>query len=609
MTYFFVNQLPKDKRGFYADYNHKRVKTPGWEYVDIQQYVSIHRDNWLNDFERWHDQLNAIGLRCSPWWWLIPGSRLFASFYPNTPNILKPFLFAISLINLHEGKDEDIYLIHCPNEVAEYLKLLSEGDTKNKCSLTDKSGFSKLHGVRAFVVSLGGELITPVVLMKHVLVMIWQYLKHRNKNLKKLKNAEILIFSFLLNTEFIKSRYDHYFGSMFDDVPNLGGKIQLWVYLSGLNDKDSEKILQGKTSGTKNKYIVLQQYIQLSDVIKIGYTSLRILFSFRPFKKKMPPLKIGQHQSSLFPVVYYSKLIKNVMPIEELKVYYVIKRLLKVSSVQTLFYPYEEKGLERAMLKACKEHHSYVRTIGMAHAVLNSGCLYVRYRPEGIDSPKPEILMTTGPAARDWYVNWAKTPVEKLVISGSKRYTEPLPLKTKEKDRQHSLRVLFIGGLWHELGILADYVEEDEQLFKNCELLIRKYPFSWQGDQDAGIARLRTYIPNLKIGNESLTEQLEWCDVAIFCHTSAGIEAMLHGRFSIYLELHDIFKLDPLEGKGELSKLECCSSPSELKQSLARVQNMSKKELLNSISIQIDFARQIYSPVDKLKIAEICQLY
>ena len=131
------------------------------------------------------------------------------------------------------------------------------------------------------------------------------------------------------------------------------------------------------------------------------------------------------------------------------------------------------------------------------------------------------------------------------------------------------------------------------QDFQNVVLLF------WLNHQNQALDQINQNIQNLKTNDAPLSEQFEWSDIVLFSSTSAGIEAMLSGRYSIYVDLHDLMKVNPIENKGDISKVTCCSNPIELKETLNIVKNFSGEEFINAINGQVDFARKIYEPIDK----------
>ena len=247
-----------------------------------------------------------------------------------------------------------------------------------------------------------------------------------------------------------------------------------------------------------------------------------------------------------------------------------------------------------------------IKTIGFAHAVHSTGHLYMRRRKEGyLNSPKPDIIAVTGEKALKWCVDWANIPPQQIEVIGSPRFTTPTPIKTTKQERYNSLNVLIISALEFELPMLINFIEEDLLLFEKCKLWIRIGPFSWVHEQNMAISKMQKYIKNIKTDAAPLYNQIDWSDVVIFNATSAGIEAMLRGRYTINVDLHDLFRTDPLINKGDLSKVIRCSTPKELRRILHSVRNIKKEELSNIVDNQIDYARKIYSPIDLKKIEEL----
>jgi hypothetical protein len=231
-----------------------------------------------------------------------------------------------------------------------------------------------------------------------------------------------------------------------------------------------------------------------------------------------------------------------------------------------------------------------------------------RRKKEYFNSPKPDIIAVTGEKALQWCVEWANIPQQQLEIIGSPRFTTPTPLKTTEQERHISLNVLIICALEFEMPMLLNFIEEDPLLFEKCNLWIRKYPFSWVKQQNAAISKIQNYVKNIKVDVAPLYTQIDWADVVIFNATSAGIEAMLRGRYTINVDFRDLFCTDPLINKGDLSKVIRCSTPKGLRETLQTVRNINKEDYHKIIKNQIYFARGIYSPINQEKIKEMISI-
>lgn len=608
MHMIFVDQLPANVSGKYAHYKHQRVGGSRWEYCDVRKYIAQHQDKWLNYVELWHSELSKIGLGYTKWWWLMPESRLIAWHPPH----LKPLFFAIALIEYCEKFNYDeLYLVECPDEVYSYLKELKPDYCISFCQVAAKQQRFGMPYIRGIYKAAFSRKIINIFLRQltnlRALMMLVLCCLQKSKNLSAIDKVKLVIYSHALDVETLLQKGDHFFGPMFDEVSGIDRKDILWLYFT---ESRKERIaVEEHMRSAGHKAVFLYELITLTDFIRIILASIRLAYNMRFVKNESPPLKIDKYQSLIFSKIFFSELLQSVLPITELAVYFAVRRLLKSTGARALIYPYEEKGLERAIVYACRDTAENAKTIGFAHAVYNNGHLYLRRNDRLIKSPKPDFIASTGAAQRDWLIKWALVRPEQIAFVGSPRYHARLPLHENFESRPKCLRVLILTGMGYELGMLANYLEESAGLFSDCEVLIRRYPYAWQAQQDEGIYRLRKLFKNIRVETGSMLGQLSWCDVVIYSSTSAGLEAMLSGRLAIYAELHDFLILDPMAGKGDPSKIIRCSTPGELKTTLQNIRNMNLQDYLMAVQRQHEFASQIYAPVDVESLSQLITHY
>ena len=603
MKFIFVDELPEGKNGLYLHYEHRKTGGVGWEYRDIKPYISRNQHRWLDEVNNWHATLSQRALEHSQWWWLIPASRIIAW----DPPVLKPLFFAMAAIDMcRESSHPQMYLVRCPQDVAEYIRefmpesyirFQNAGSTQTFSTKCCVLGAKRKRGPYKL---LGNYLRRT----KPLLTFTRKALGNPRGLRISVKNTRLLIYSHLLDFQILQTSDDHFFGKIFDHIPALTPSDQSWLYFLHRRDTKTEKDLETHMRKIGKPYIKLHDLITLPDILKVWGMCLQMALFLIWLLRHLPPLFIGGYQSHVFPRKFL--FVYSRPPVTEFEVYFSLKRLLKHLKPPLLVYPYEEKGLEKAILKACKETHEKIRTVGFAHAVHNCGHLYLRKRQtDSVTSPKPDVIGTTGPAARAWLQDWAGIEPDRTMVIGSNRYSEPLPVFRTHDERSACLRILFFVGPWYEAHMIANYAEEIEDLFESCELLVRKYPYAWDAEQEQGLARLKTRVESLKVNQIPLREQLEWCDAVLFSSSSAGIEAMLNGRLAVYVHLHDFLVLDPLIGKGDISKVPRCESPLELKETLRMVRRMSQDDYMRALSGEIEFAREIYSPVNQQEVASI----
>lgn len=605
MHLIFVEDLPSHLHGRYAHYKHRKNVKEGWEYCDIRALIGKNQDQWLKDVEHWHSDLSKVMLKYTRWWWLLPASRLIAWY----PPILNPLFFAIAVIEYCKISNKDeLYLVACPDDVFYYLKEF-RSDYNLSFSAPSRSIDTSPRGERTYkkshkniISEKKGEIrLRFLNNIKQLLLLARRCLFNRVP-VENIKQAKAMVFSYALKSNALGNQEDHFFCKMFDQHSLSDNNNITWVYHTRFGQK-----IRIKDNRLKEDNIVfLYDFLTLSDFIKVLQESWLLFRLLKRIKNELPLMKVSVYQSKIFTEIYFSEMMENSLPITEISAYFAIKRILEHSKIRVIIYPYEEKGIERAIIQACRTDLRYVRTVSFAHAVYNKGLLYLRNRPSGLEnSPKPDIIAAPGPSLKKWLIDWAEITPERLEVIGSPRYHKRLPLRENIEGHQAPLRVLIIIGQWYELDILANYVEERKDIFDNCEILVRLYPYSWNKQQDEGLKRLRRLLRSVQIGAGELTDQINWCDVAIYSSTSAGLEAMLCGRLAIYLELHDIFVLDPMDGKGDLSNIYRCDTPNELKDILSKISSMDNEKYLREVDKQYNFASAVYSPIDHDKINQL----
>jgi hypothetical protein len=277
-------------------------------------------------------------------------------------------------------------------------------------------------------------------------------------------------------------------------------------------------------------------------------------------------------------------------------VYRAARRLLAASpAVRTIVYPYEEKGVERAWLMAARSHE--LTTAGFAHAAHTRWHLALRTR-DAADAtpPQPTRVLATGERARVFLVTWARKPAATTIAVGSPRHRGPLAGRRSASARRRGLRALVIGGHGFELGQLANLVAAHAAFGPGDDVLVRTYDYAWAAAQADGVRRLAASVPGLRVGAETLDEQLAWADVAIFDSTTAGLQAMLAGRLAIRVALHDVFDTEPLQGAAGIFAR--CRSGEELAAALAIARELDDASYDAWAERQRALAESILSPLD-----------
>jgi len=576
MRICFTDELPAHAHstGTYCHYEYRTLPNVGWQKLEVKQYIHSHLDEWTSEIQNWHEKVCVQGESLTPYWWFLPASRLIAW----QPPIFQPLLFAVALVEMAQKQNlNEVYVIAAPLDVADYIReLLPYAEVVIKKSSV---------GGKTSVKSAVKEKLRPY---KRFLKLSLRAVKNTLLPNINVLGADTILYSHVLSVSNLKSSGDHFFGKAFSSLVEEKKKILFLYNLDSSNDEATRQECvkhfaeQGQSVLFVQDLILPRQIAQMLNIIN-GLSRFR-----KTFQERIPALSIAGRVSHRFSKKYYLQMVHEYQPWGELAVYFVAKRLMTAHKFKRLIYPYEEKGLERAIIKARSQVSPSTKLIGFAHAVHNQGHLYLRSK-----TPKPDLIATTGNGPLHWLKSWAHVDAKRLVLFGSPRFSDPSP---KKRDPKARLRVLVLIGQGYEPGNLANYVEEDPSLFKDCEVLLRRYPYGWHDAQKEGIKRLQELGVDLKTDDAPLKQQIHWCDVALFSSTSAGIEAMLNGRIAIYTDLNDIFVLDPVLGRGDLSKIMRCFNKVELGEALKKIDRASNEEYSLLAHEQREFACGVYSP-------------
>ncbi|MFX0212238.1 MAG: hypothetical protein ACFFDT_40065, partial [Candidatus Hodarchaeota archaeon] len=558
MEIILVDELPDDKGGKYAHYEHRPLERHGWEYCDIKKYINDIQQYWLDDLDAWHAELSKLSLEFTPWWWLLNTSRL----YPWYPSILKPFFFAMGIIEYCKLiDDKKIYLVKCPKEVGRYIKELKpafliyhKSDATGIAPFSGKDLGDGLINCTKYTIDTLEYLVKIFGIFSKV--FIHSFPKNKDPDIEE-KAYELFIFSVVFNEMEFITNGDYFFGKMFQDIDSIPKEKILWIFCNGFLRQG--KKIRGYLRSVGVKYVILEDFLTLSVFGKIFRCWLGLVGKLRLIGKKLPPLRVDRYTSTIFPGVYFYTSVLNEFPATNFFVYIAMKRLLRKCEANTLIYPYEERGFERGILRACAENNKSIRTIGYHHGVHKESHIFFHNRPSHlINPPRPEMIGVIGPAEKKWFVETAKVDRSKVIVIGSAHHREPVYRGIDHEDRRACLKILVLTGFGYELIMLANYVHHVHDLFEYCDVIIRKKPYAIQAEANTGINRLIGLSKNIKVETGSLMDQLRWCDVAMYCVTSAGIEAMLAGRIAIYVDLCDVILMDPLHNKGDTSKVFRC---------------------------------------------------
>ena len=590
MKIIFQNKLETDDKGHYASFTGQRHDALNCIFCDIKPFVEKHQTQYLIEIDEWHEKLSEQLSVKSKYWWCLPGSRLMVW----SPEVFDPHLFSIGVINYCKLNNvQEIKLLDCPDEVRALFEQMNVDKIFDiKCESPLPKILFKNSFKRFFKIQIG---------------FIYYFIKSI-KNLfrptKVFENQTTVFYSHLIGNV----AGDHFFGNLVKNNELANTDQNLWVYFEQNLDKSSRAHYEEQFKLDKKSYVILQDMIMPIDIVKSLICYYCIVLKFLNLKATLPILKIGGITDSNFSLSYFISKDFCYFPIAEFQIYHGLKRILNLyDRTQRLIYPYEEKGLERAILMASRKSNANIKSIGYAHSIHNE---YHRYFKRGTNvlsnPPRPDIVAVTGPAEKYWLIENAQMDQKHIQVVGSSRYLDSIDASQYWVKKGVKLRVLFTVGYSFELEALANFCQQEPELFSECDFVIRTYPFAWVDEQERGLGRLNSTNLQFRVDcTTSLEKQLEWSDVVLFNGTSVGIVAMLKGRIAVYANLCRFLRADPTSNKGDDQSIIRCETATSLKDAFKELSNMSIGEYNHLRDGQREFALNIYSPPDREKASQL----
>ncbi len=577
-TLHLVSELPATA-GTCAMYASADRPPPGWRDVDVRARCHRHQQQWGNALTSWHGEMMTLAAAATTWAWLLPGSRIHV-WQPQ----IRPLLFALGLHDFfREHPAAEVWATGCPPELADYIAEFSNGAVRIVRHDRPRAGLA------ARARSQIDRLRDTVSVLRRIPVRARAPVAERG--------ADVVVYSLALSARSVRERGDHYFGRALDD----GFLKTHWLYqLVGSADRARIEAAVRQTGRSVTWAHDCVGWREALSLLRIMANARRDL---RRFVQRVPPLRISGVTSCAFARRFVEQLLVNGPMLGELVVFHATRAMLRAVRPAAVCYPYEEKGMEHAIALAA-EAEPGCRTIGFAHAAYASGYLYLAASPaSAAPPPRPQMLAAAGEGLGAWLKSEFGRH-DRVVHVGSPRWTPP-PLPARDHAPGRPLRVLVLTSFAYELGVMADWIEAQPHVFDGMSVTIRPNPKDWPREQSAAFKRLRGAAAVAIDGGLSLEAQIDACDVAVFCATSAVAEVIWQGRIAVYAEWSDLWATDPTKGKGGAQAVPKCASANALREELLAIGRLERAAYARVVAAQREVAAQIYAKFDRVRFHDL----
>ena len=539
----FLKKYNEQDDTYFVDYLNLISHIDNKNILDLREIINLEIDEWIKDLIDIKLKILEKISKNSKYTSLLLINRINL-WNSNEKFSIKPLIYYLAINKL---KKEKINLLNAPLD----LKNLIKEDFENVENERENS------------------LVFYKNLLKNLLKIL--YFKKNFLNIKKINNDSTLIFTSFLNIDLYKKKSDHYFGNMFNSINQ---DDILWVY------DDYKKSYLDK----KNNYINILELVSVKNILLAFIENIIIRIKNKNILNDNSKISNGNMSSKYFYLKMINELIINDILILEIALHKSLNKIFKDKKIE-IYYPYEEKPIERAILLASKNKNIICNAY--AHAVYSKGHFYMQ-RDVRDKSPRPNRLLVSGPYSQKLFLKFGVSSDE-LVIVGSPRYN----IQKSPYQKSKKIKLLLMVGHGFEFIIFSSWLVTNPSLSVDYEIIIRRYPYGWFKEQDHAENILKKNVINYSLGTDSLNHDVNNSDIILFESTSAAFEGGLMGKLILKINISDIIKTVHFEDNIK-NPIDYCKNPDELIIKLKEYQLMTEEQINEKIIAQRLYLENYY---------------
>lgn len=589
MKIIFKRKVPHNIDKPFGIYQYDELVAQNPCYIDIRGIVRKKTWVWLDEIQSSHANVARAFLRYTRWWWVTPMSRLDVRPWGQA-YLLKPLFFAKAVLEWRKSNPniDEILLIGCDPLVAVYLKefdktLTLQGDRRILQFL-----FFVFQGFKSSMQVLRTMLKTTCYLIRY----------HIFKTSGNVDSKVIVLYEFVFGHSFV-SAHEYFYKSLFDSVSDDETNTIGYACIS----PQGPNMAEIRTEFVKDRFsFFLLDNITMGDLIIAIFSSIYCLVITLGLVFRRIPCSIEKSFSNLFWPNYLLQELGRGYYLKDICCYRALKTIFKQSECRLVIYPYEEKCIERAILFAAQEHD--VNSIGYTPHPQYRLALALRDNFSPLSS-KPSKYAVCGPAYIDYFVSWGKKNRNSIKVWGSGKYSKN-KLGAQQINR-FNLTVLVLLSHPNELKVFYSWLRAEKRIASSITYLIRVYKAVKHKGFEQVLTPLMREFDCVKKTQGTLIEDLNCCDLVVFCATSAGLVAVNSGYLSIYVDLNDCFQINPCFD--DLNVMLHCRSSSEFAARLDQICAMTADSIKELHQRQLSFVEKVFSPIQTSVIKEELSCY
>ena len=354
------------------------------------------------------------------------------------------------------------------------------------------------------------------------------------------KKIDVIFISHLINIDHVGKDDDFYYSK----IPNIlsENSINSLIVLKNPNNYIEKKCIE-KWENSNIPRIILPNSISFFKEISFMVKA----FNLSNFLKKNFKYK----KNFFFDKIFFQQLLLECYSestLSSFRLDFQIKKILKKYNPKAIIVTYEGFAWERIVFKSSRSIDKNIHCIGYQHSLINN--FYHNIKKNIFNNFDPDSIFTSGLNGFNIINESAKFQIPNLLNIGTHRR---LPIALSKKKLIKNVCLVLPEGFLDESYILFKFTLECALKYSEIEFIWRMHPHIEYNVFLSEYPEFKKLPTNIKISNNSLINDLNLCNSAIYRGSTSIISALSEGLIPILLDIKNAFLIDPLANLDNIS--------------------------------------------------------
>lgn len=575
MKITFIKKLPEKFNGHFAIYEYDEVLANHPGYIDVRGVVKNQSEKWLDEINESFSHLSSTFLGHTRWWWATGMSRLDARPWVQE-HLFKSIFFAAAVLEwlVAQQDAKEIFLIGCPHEVAMYLREFKKDLVIEEDAQLMFSQFSIFSLLKHLFIAILKLFKNAIYIARH----------HLFQKESVVRSDTLVLYESVANVSLVGG-HKYYYNGLLDELNTADNSFIAY----GCIDSMFSPIKKLRLDLNDEIFFVMDS-ISFRGFVKSIFLNIYLILLTGWISLGNNSCRLGKYSSGHFWSKYLLSELSRVVFLNHICCYYALNNIFKQHKYKCVISTYEEKIVERTILFSCNE--AEIPVIGYIPHPQHHLALALRdtHKPY---SPKPKKYAVCGQKYIDYFQSWCNKDPNSITVWGSKKYPrQDFAIKEISQD---DLKVLMLISHPNELRVFCSWLHADPRLVMGKKYFLRMYKAANCRRFSEESEIIKSQFNFIEEIDGDLKDNMNFCDLACFCATSAGLLAVDNGLISIHLGLDDFFEINPCFN--DLDPMLSCGSAVEFADLLDEICSMNADPFSQLYCKQRNFVNQIFSPI------------